>query len=113
VLLMSFRRLLVFALMTTVVGLAVAPNRAWAEEDRKVRSRIDPVYPDLARRMNVTGTVKVMVVIASNGSVKSAKPLGGHPLLIESAVEAVKKWKYEPAAEETTTTVQFTFTGSQ
>jgi TonB family protein len=57
--------------------------------------------------------VKVMVVIASNGSVKSAKPLGGHPLLIESAVEAVKKWKYEPAAEETTTTVQFTFTGSQ
>lgn len=111
--LMSLRRLLVFALMTTVVGLAVVPNRAWAEEDRKVRSKIDPVYPDLAKRMNVTGTVKVMVVIANNGSVKSAKPLGGHPLLIESAVEAVKKWKYEPAAEETTTTVQFTFTGAQ
>jgi TonB family protein len=113
VLSMSLRRLLVFALMTTVIGFAVIPNRAWAEEDRKVKSKIDPVYPDLARRMNVTGTVKVMVVIGSNGAVKSAKPLGGHPLLIEPAVEAIKKWKYEPAAEETTTTVQFTFTGAQ
>lgn len=110
---MSFRRLLVFALMTTVIGVAVVPNRAWSEEDRKVKSKIEPVYPDLARRMNVTGTVKVMVVISTNGSVKSAKPLGGHPLLIEPAVEAVKKWKYEPATEETTTTVQFTFTGAQ
>ena len=110
---MSFRRLLVFALMATVVGIAVVPNRAWLEEDRKLKSRIDPVYPDLAKRMNVTGTVKVMVVIAANGTVRSAKPLGGHPLLIEPAVEAVKKWKYEPASEETTTTVQFTFTGAQ
>jgi len=113
VLAMSFRRLLVFALMATVVGIAVVPNRAWSEEDRKLKSKIDPVYPDLAKRMNVTGTVKVMVVIATNGTVKSAKPLGGHPLLIEPAVEAVKKWKYEPASEETTTTVQFTFTGAQ
>jgi TonB family protein len=113
VLLMSFRRFLVFALMATVVGVAVVPNRAWSEEDRKLKSKIDPIYPDLAKRMNVTGTVKVMVVISTNGTVKSAKPLGGHPLLIEPAVEAVKKWKYEPASEETTTTVQFTFTGAQ
>jgi TonB family protein len=108
-----FRRLLAFGLMVVVVGFAVMPNRAWSEEDRKVKTKIDPVYPDLAKRMNVTGTVKVMVVIATNGSVKSAKPLGGHPLLIEPSVEAVKKWKYEPASEETTTTVQFTFTGTQ
>jgi TonB family protein len=108
-----FRRLLAIGLMTVVVGFAVVPNRAWSEEDRKVKTRIDPIYPDLARRMNVTGTVKVMVVIGTNGSVKSAKPLGGHPLLIEPSVEAVKKWKYEPAPEETTTTVQFMFTGAQ
>ena len=109
----SIRRFLVPGILALTLGVAVVPNRAWSEEDRRVKSKIEPVYPDLARRMNVTGTVKVMIVIAPNGSVKSAKALGGHPLLIEPAVEAVKKWKYEPAQDETTTTVQFTFTGMQ
>lgn len=110
----SIRRFLISGILAMALGLAVIPNRAWSEEDhRAVKSKIEPVYPDLARRMNVTGTVKVMIVIAPNGSVKSAKALGGHPLLIEPAVEAVKKWRYEPAPDETTTTVQFTFTGMQ
>jgi TonB family protein len=62
--------------------------------------------------MNVTGTVKVQVVIAPNGTVKSTKVIGGHPLLIEPSVEAVKKWKYEPSNEETTETVEFNFSNS-
>ena len=109
----SFKRLFILAIMVTVAGLAVVPNRAWSEEDRKVKTRINPTYPDLAKRMNVTGTVKVLVVIAASGAVKSAKPVGGHPLLIEPALEAVKKWKYEPASDETTATVEFVFTGAQ
>jgi len=109
----SFRRVFIVAILALVAGTAVAPNRAWSEEDRKVRIKISPDYPDLARRMNVTGKVRVMIVIAPNGNVKSVKPLGGHPLLIEPSVEAVKKWKYEPASEETTTTVEFTFAGAE
>ena len=71
------------------------------------------MYPELARKMNVTGIVKVQVVIAANGVVKSTKLVGGHPLLVEPSLEAVKKWKYEPANEETTETVEFKFTGNE
>ncbi|MBZ5630347.1 MAG: energy transducer TonB [Acidobacteriia bacterium] len=80
----------------------------WSEADRKVVNRVQPAYPDLARQMNVTGTVKIEVVIAANGSVKSLKPLGGHPLLIQSASEALRRWRFAPGPE-TTTIVEFKF----
>jgi TonB family protein len=82
-------------------------------DDRKTKSQVQPVYSELARKMNVKGSVKVEVVITPAGTVKSAKALGGHPLLIESALDAVKKWKYEPATTETTQVVNFDFKGTQ
>ena len=56
-----------------------------------------------------SGVVKLEVVVRGNGSVKSAKVLGGSPLLIDSATEAVSKWKFEPAPQETTEVVQVQF----
>jgi TonB family protein len=76
---------------------------------RRAKTRVQPVYPDLARKMNLAGTVKVEVVVATNGSVKSAKVVGGHPVLASAALDAVKKWKFEPAAVETTGVVDFKF----
>jgi TonB family protein len=67
------------------------------------------VYPDLARKMNITGTVKIQVVVAPNGTVKDAKIVGGHPLLAGAALEAVRKWRFEPAAVESTGVVDFKF----
>jgi protein TonB len=93
-------------LASAFLGVA-APNAT--AEDRKAKTKVAPGYPELAKKMNVSGTVKVEIVIAPNGSVKSAKALGGHPLLIEAALDAVKKWKFEPAGEETTQTVAFDF----
>ena len=94
-----------------LLAVMVAAQTASAQDDsgRKVKARVAPVYPELARKMNVSGVVKVQVTIAPNGTVKTAKALGGHPLLIESAVDAVKKWKYEAGKDETTTIVQFNF----
>lgn len=95
-----------------LLAVMVAAQTASAQEEdavRKVKTRVAPNYPELARKMNVAGTVKVQVTIAPNGSVKAAKALGGHPLLIDPAVDAVKKWKYEPGKDETTTIVQFNF----
>ena len=80
-----------------------------ADDSRKVIKQVTPVYSEIARRANLSGTVKVEVVIAPNGVVKSAKLVGGHPLLADSALEAVKGWKYEPAATESTTIVVFNF----
>jgi TonB family protein len=80
-----------------------------ADDNRKVLKQVAPVYSELARRANITGTVKVEVTIAPNGTVKSTKLVGGSPLLADSALEAVKGWKYEPASAETTTVVIFNF----
>lgn len=77
--------------------------------DRKVKSRVDPVYPEIANRMGLTGTVKLQVVVAPNGTVKEAKPMGGHPILINAALEAVKKWRYETASGESSGTVEIKF----
>jgi TonB family protein len=76
---------------------------------RKVINRIDPVYPELAKHLHVSGVVKLEVVIRANGNVKSTKVVGGNPVLIESATEAVRKWKFETAPEDTTEVVQLSF----
>lgn len=76
---------------------------------RRARSKVEPVYPDLARKMNLTGVVKVEVVVAPNGMVKEAKVVGGHPVLASAALEAVRKWRFEPAAVETSGVVDFKF----
>jgi TonB family protein len=93
-------------LLAVVLGAAMCRASTAAEPERKVVIRVKPAYPALAREMNVTGTVKIEVVIAANGSVKSLKPIGGHPLLIQSASEALKKWRFAPGPE-TTTIVEF------
>ncbi len=95
-------------------GLA-APMSALGQEEvnRKIKSQVAPVYPELARKMNITGIVKVQVTIAPNGTVKTVKLVGGHPLLANAAMDTVKKWRYEPAKDETTTVVEFHFDPNQ
>jgi TonB family protein len=76
---------------------------------RRAKSKVQPTYPDLARKMNLTGTVKVAVVVAPNGTVKEAKVVGGHPVLATAALDAVRKWRFEPASIETSGVVDFKF----
>ena len=111
---MSLRRtgaLLVVIAMALGVGVAAgfqAPE-AQGEITRRVKSKVQAVYPELARKMNITGTVKLEVVVAPNGTVKEAKVVGGHPLLANAALDAVRKWRFEPAAGETSGVVNFKF----
>jgi TonB family protein len=76
---------------------------------RRAKSKVQPAYPELARKMNITGIVKVQVTVSPNGTVKDAKVIGGHPVLASAALEAVKKWRFEPAAVESTGVVDFKF----
>jgi TonB family protein len=82
------------------------------ESKRKIKTRVAPVYPELAKRMSVGGKVKIEVVITPDGHVRSTKVVGGHPLLVQACQDAVKEWKFLPAADETTQIVEFTFTNS-
>jgi TonB family protein len=79
---------------------------------RKVKTRVAPIYPDLAKRMSVTGKVKIEVVISPDGKVKATRVIGGHPLLVTPAVDAVKEWRFNAATEETTQVVVFEFKGA-
>ena len=100
----------VFAVFVVMTVFYPQPGRAQQEEiTRKVKTKVAPAFPELARRMSIAGVVKVQVVVAPNGSVKNTKVVGGHPLLVNAAVDAVKKWRFEPASEETTGVVEFKF----
>lgn len=83
------------------------------EAQRKIRSKSNPAYPEIAKRMNITGKVRIEVVVASDGRVKSSRALGGHPLLVQACQEAVKGWRFVPAAEESTEVYEFEFTGTK
>lgn len=80
-----------------------------AEGTRKVITKVVPAYPDLARRIQLRGVVKVEVQVATDGTVKSTKVLGGSPLLAAAAVDALRRWKYAPASAETTNLVELRF----
>jgi len=107
----GFRKWTALSLLTFAVMAAATPGAL--AENRKVKSQVNPIYPELARRMNVTGKVKLEIVVSPSGEVKSVKALGGHPLLIDSATTAVKKWKFEPAPTETTETREFNFSSTE
>ena len=96
-------------LMVLTVAAMLAPASLVAQDGRKVKKEVKPDYPELAREAHVSGLVRLQVVISPSGHVKSASVVGGHPLLIASAMQAVKEWQYEPAAEETTQVVVFNF----
>jgi outer membrane biosynthesis protein TonB len=69
------------------------------EGGRKVLRKMVPTYPDLARKMNLSGTVKVIAVVAADGDVKAVEPKGGSPILLKAAEDAVAKWKFVSGGE--------------
>lgn len=97
----------------TIICLAVALGSFGFGQDgsvdRKVKNKVPPTYPEIARKLGLSGTVKLEVVVAPNGSVKDTKVIGGHPILVSAAVDAVKKWKFETASGESTGTIEFRF----
>lgn len=82
---------------------------AFAQEGRKAISKPTPHYPELAKRLNLSGTVKVEAVVAADGAVKNVRVLGGHPILVTATVDTVKQWKYEPSKTESVEQINVAF----
>ncbi len=76
---------------------------------RPVRHLVTPVYPELARKMNLTGTARIEVIIGPDGTVKHTRVIGGHPVLAAEAEHAAEKSTFEPAPTETTEVIEFKF----
>jgi TonB family protein len=101
-----------FAMIAVLAGTSLLGARAQDAEtelERRAKTKVQPICPELARRLNLSGTVKVQVVIAPDGMVKEAKVMGGPPVLTSAALDAAKKWRFEPAAQEMTGVLNFRF----
>lgn len=91
--------------------IRVGGNVAKARLVRQVR----PQYPPLARQARIQGTVKLSAVISKDGSIQKLEVMSGHPLLVPSALAAVKQWRYKPTllngeAVEVLTNIDVNFT---
>jgi len=67
-----------------------------AVQAAKLVNRVQPIYPPLARQTRISGTVRLHAIIAKNGSVEQLTVESGHPLLVQSALDAVRQWRYQP-----------------
>jgi len=100
-------RILGGALLAMAMSLGVANLQA--QDSRKALSNPVPTYPEVAKRLRLTGVVKVQVVIGADGRIKETNVIGGHPILVNAVEETLKNWKYAPASGETTTQLEFNF----
>ncbi|MFY9573219.1 MAG: energy transducer TonB [Blastocatellia bacterium] len=62
----------------------------------KAIERVVPIYPELPKRIRLQGDVSIEVIISPNGQVESARVVSGHPMLINSALDAARRWRFEP-----------------
>jgi TonB family protein len=108
------RKKIVIAALFLIPALIFAPRpvsaQTAADAPRRIVTKVMPQYPSLARTMNIQGTVRADVLVAPNGTVKSVDVKGGHPLLCQSAQEALRQWKWGPAPHESHESVELRFT---
>jgi TonB family protein len=100
------------ALFVALLALfLLVPNQSSFAQasSRKVKNRVEPVYPELAKRNNISGSARVELLVTPDGRVKDVKVLGGNPVLVQAVMAAVVKWKYEPATEESSVVIKFDF----
>jgi TonB family protein len=100
----------VLLVLGNVVGIRLYSQTAQTEASaRKAKLSAPPDYPELARKMNIQGVARVLLTVNADGKVAGVKELGGNPVLLAALVQAVKKWKYEPAAHDSEIEVRFEF----
>jgi TonB family protein len=80
----------------------------------KIVEHVEPDYPTLARQTRIQGTVRLHAIIGTDGHVEELEVISGHPLLVQAAMEAVRKWRYAPTTwngqpVEVDTTIDFIF----
>lgn len=108
---MRARHLLLLFLFLSCCFLAsrTAHSQSSSPETRRVVRKSLPQYPEIAKRMNLVGTVKVLATVSADGTVKSVQPMGGSPVLLQSASDAVFKWKFAPAGAESKELIELHF----
>lgn len=102
----NMKKLFVPAVTLALLAVLAVPGRA---EDRAVKSRVAPIYPELAKRMRISGIVKVQATVDAEGKVTDAKAVSGNHVLGAAAEDAVRKWRFEPGAGVSTIELDINF----
>jgi TonB family protein len=92
-----------------LLGGILCAQEMVVESTRKIVSQAKPVYPSIARNMNLEGAVKLEVNVAPNGAVKSVQAVGGSPVFVPAAEDAVYKFRWVPAKVESKEHVEIRF----
>ena len=83
------------AIVTTVTNNSPVTVTSTVLQGKAIERRV-PVYPELVRRIHLQGDVAVEVIISPEGRVESARAISGHPMLIATALEAARGWRFGP-----------------
>jgi protein TonB len=96
----------------------VRPLRVSERSEGDLIHRVKPTYPLLAREARIQGSVKLRAIISKTGTIENLSIVNGHAMLVASAIEAVRQWRYrpyllngEPIEVETEITVNFILSG--
>ena len=101
-----------FAGLCVIVSLGrvqAQQARQLDNSERRIINRIEPEYPETLKRLFIGGIVRIQVTVNPNGKVESTELLGGSPILGQSAIKAVKQWKYASSASTDKLVVQLEF----
>lgn len=109
---LHMRRLITTLVLGATIQ-AVLAQEMQSDGTRKIVSRVIPAYPELARKMGLEGLVKLEVIVAANGTVKSVQALGGSPVLLKSAEDSVYKFRWIPAKQESKEVIEMRFRRDQ
>src|ERR1700682_497064 len=94
-----------FGLTLLLLLASVSPSNAQVSQvdrpKRKVVRTSEPDYPIIVKNAHIGGSVRLSATVLANGDVAKVDILGGNPIFVASAINAVRKWKYAPAASPT------------
>ena len=98
------------AMMLGAALILAVPAHA---DSREIKQKFAPTYPEIAKRLKISGQVKVTVTVNAEGAVTSVKALSGNHMLTTAAEDAVRRWKFVPGAGESTIEVEINFAAAQ
>lgn len=100
---------LALALSQLASPLGCLAQQVSLQSKRKLIVDVRPIYPLLARKANLSGLVRLRITVSPAGYPVDTELLGGSPVLVKAATDAVSKARWEPAPAETREIVQIRF----
>ena len=104
------QNLLKTAALALILALAI-PARA--ADERAVKSRVTPIYPEVAKRLRIGGAVRVAATVDAQGKVTDVKELSGNHMLALAAEDAIRQWKFAQGPSESSVNVEINFAVGQ